>query len=249
MRVARRLPKLRPRDFELPTLKDARSSGLKYGLTLDDIRTPPNYDDIRMPDKKKLPGIPRVPADSKLHKKNFKTLSDIIGVEEDAEKNSMVYDQWAIVALNGGYLKYEHFEFMRVHINRQIQHDMFAEYRVPGPWKAITKKNQGTRMGGGKSEISYYVTPVKKFAVLMEVGGKCEYVSVKKWLEGITSVLPMRAAVVTPAQLESMKHAYFEEDDDPGHPFTIKNIVDYNLGGLRTRCFGPLQIKHYLEFS
>ena len=50
-------------------------------------------------------------------------------------------------------------------------------------------------------------------------------------------------------QLEAMKDHYFSSKEPEGNPFTAKNIVDYNIGGLRTNQFGRLQIEHYLEFS
>ncbi len=50
-------------------------------------------------------------------------------------------------------------------------------------------------------------------------------------------------------ELEAMKEEYFEVKHPDGNPFHAKNIIDYNIGGLRTNQFGRVQIKHYLEFS
>uniref|UniRef100_A0A0M3KI15 Large ribosomal subunit protein uL16m n=1 Tax=Anisakis simplex TaxID=6269 RepID=A0A0M3KI15_ANISI len=47
----------------------------------------------------------------------------------------------------------------------------FAIWRVPAPWLPRTKKAQGTKLGGGKGNISHYVTPVRANRIILEVGG------------------------------------------------------------------------------
>jgi len=49
---------------------------------------------------------------------------------------------------------------------------MFAIWRIDAPWKPITKKPVGSRMGGGKGNIHHYVTPVKANRIILEMGGK-----------------------------------------------------------------------------
>lgn len=48
----------------------------------------------------------------------------------------------------------------------------FAVWRIDPPWKAITKKSQGSRMGGGKGGINHYVFPIKADRIIVEVGGE-----------------------------------------------------------------------------
>ena len=57
-------------------------------------------------------------------------------------------------ALRGGYLKHGHFEMMRFAINRFLgtKNNIFAEWRVEAPHKAMTKRSPGTRLGGGKGK-------------------------------------------------------------------------------------------------
>jgi len=50
---------------------------------------------------------------------------------------------------------------------------MFAVWRIEPPWKPITKKGIGVRMGGGKGAINHYVTPVKADRIIVEMGGEC----------------------------------------------------------------------------
>ena len=79
-------------------------------------------------------------------------------------------------ALQGGRLNHGHFEMMRNGINRKMDESrMFAIWRVDGPWKPITHKGQGHRMGGGKASIDHYVTPIKAGRIILEFGGECEF--------------------------------------------------------------------------
>jgi len=243
-----RLPPINPKDFELPDFKDPRETGLKHNLTLDDIQPPPSYNHIKMPKEKKLPYVPSQPILAK-EEKMHKTLHHIIGVEEDVKKNTILNKQYGIVALRGGYFLHEHFEHIRNAVNAHMEDNLYAQWVIPPPWKPITKKTQGARMGGGKGDIHHYVTPVKKFNVIFVVGGKFQYVYIKKWFESLANVMPVPAAAVSYEELEAMKEQYFSSKRPVDNPFTAKNIVDYNIGGLRTNKMGPLQIKYYYEFT
>jgi Ribosomal protein L16/L10E len=45
-------------------------------------------------------------------------------------------------------------------------------------------QGQGQRMGGGKGPIDHYVTPVKARRVILEMGGKCEFIEVSHLCNG-----------------------------------------------------------------
>jgi large subunit ribosomal protein L16 len=61
-------------------------------------------------------------------------------------------------------------------INRKLDETrMFAIWRIDAPWKPMTRKGQGHRMGGGKGAVDHYTTPVKAGRIIMELGGECEY--------------------------------------------------------------------------
>lgn len=78
---------------------------------------------------------------------------------------------------------------MRQTINRELDTSrMFAVWRIDPPWYAISKKSQGTRMGGGKGSINHYVTPVKAGRIILEVGGKLQYEEVRRILENVNDV-------------------------------------------------------------
>lgn len=69
-----------------------------------------------------------------------------------------------------------HFEMMRIGINKNMDEKrMFAVWRIPAPWKPITRKGSGHKMGGGKGSIDHYVTPVKAGRIVFEFGGECEF--------------------------------------------------------------------------
>jgi len=79
-------------------------------------------------------------------------------------------------ALQGGQLHHGHFEAIRIGINKNIDESrMFAEWRIPSPWKPVSKKGIGHKMGGGKGSIDHYVTPVKAGRIIIELGGACEW--------------------------------------------------------------------------
>jgi len=65
---------------------------------------------------------------------------------------------------------------MRIGINKKIDESrMFAVWRIEAPWKPVTHKGVGHKMGGGKGSIDHYVTPVKAGRIIIELGGKCEF--------------------------------------------------------------------------
>lgn len=49
-------------------------------------------------------------------------------------------------------------------------------------------QGQGQRMGGGKGPIDHYVTPVKARRVILEMGGKCEFIEVSHLWNGCVLV-------------------------------------------------------------
>lgn len=49
-------------------------------------------------------------------------------------------------------------------------------------------QGQGQRMGGGKGPIDHYVTPVKARRVILEMGGKCEFIEVSDLWNGCVLV-------------------------------------------------------------
>lgn len=120
--------------------------------------------------------------------------------------NTLLHKQYGIMATQGGRMKHPHYEMLRLSkfteakvnneqggfftnfcvfdcfwtgIGRRLDVSrMFAIWRIPAPWQPITKKGQGMRMGGGKSAIDHYATPIKAGRIIIEVAGRCEYAEV-----------------------------------------------------------------------
>ncbi|XP_051561337.1 39S ribosomal protein L16, mitochondrial isoform X2 [Myxocyprinus asiaticus] len=133
---------------------------------------PPDFSDVVLPDRPKLKFLNKVPNFKKA-KKEMKRLRDIQGPAKAA--NTFNKGQYGIVALGGGYLHWGHMEMMRLTINRRMDpRTTFARWRINAPYKPITRKGLGQRMGGGKGAIDHYVTPVKCGRLIIEVGGRVE---------------------------------------------------------------------------
>jgi len=73
-------------------------------------------------------------------------------------------------------LHHGHFEMIRIGINKKLeQSQMFAVWRIEPPWKPVSRKGIGHKMGGGKGSVDHYVTPVKAGRIIIEVAGECEF--------------------------------------------------------------------------
>ena len=44
-------------------------------------------------------------------------------------------------------------------------------------------------MGGGKGDVSYYVSPIKAGRIIFELGGKCEYDEVYWFLSAVRTIV------------------------------------------------------------
>nr|CAG4645808.1 EOG090X0DE4 [Lynceus sp. MCZ IZ 141354] len=123
---------------------------------------------------------------------------------------------------------------MRMSIARKLdQSRMFAIWRVDAPWKALTKKGQGKRMGGGKGGIDRYVTPVKADRVILELGGKCEFSEVEKFLKDIANKLPFKARAVSQEMLDEEVKEKERLEDANQNPYTAEYIIKNSLYGCK----------------
>ncbi|XP_064817971.1 large ribosomal subunit protein uL16m-like isoform X1 [Oncorhynchus masou masou] len=152
---------------------------------------PPDYSEVVLPERPKLKFLNKVPNFKKA-RKEMKKLRDIQGPAQTA--NTFTKGQYGIVALGGGYLHFGHMEMMRLTINRRMDpRTTFARWRINAPYKPITRKGLGQRMGGGKGNIDHYVTPVKYGRMIVEVGGRLELGEVEPILKEVAKKLPFPA--------------------------------------------------------
>lgn len=71
----------------------------------------------------------------------------------------------------------------------------FANWRINAPYKPITRKGLGQRMGGGKGAIDHYVSAVRAGRLVLEMGGKIELGEVEPVLKEVAKKLPFPAKV------------------------------------------------------
>uniref|UniRef100_A0A3Q2PKV0 Large ribosomal subunit protein uL16m n=1 Tax=Fundulus heteroclitus TaxID=8078 RepID=A0A3Q2PKV0_FUNHE len=206
----------------------------------------PDYSDVLLPEKPKLKFLNKVP-NLKKAKKEHKKLRDIQGPAKLA--NSFTSGQYAIVAMGGGYLHWGHLEMIRLTINRKIDaRTTFARWRINAPYKPITRKGLGQRMGGGKGAIDHYVTPVRYGRLVVEVGGKVELGEVEHILTEVAKKLPFPAKVVSRESLEEMQRNQKEMEENNQNPWTFERIAHGNMMGVR-RVLSPFDLRNNGRFT
>ncbi|XP_038620596.1 39S ribosomal protein L16, mitochondrial [Tachyglossus aculeatus] len=201
----------------------------------------PTYEDVSIPDKPKLRFVERMPLVPKTRREP-RNLSDIRGPSTEATE--FTEGNFGILALGGGYLRWGHFEMMRLTINRSLDpKNMFAVWRVPAPYKPITRKGVGQRMGGGKGAIDHYVSAVKAGRLIVEVGGRCEFGEVEWFLSKVAHKLPFRAKAVSRESLAAMRKRHEERRLNNQNPWTFERIITSNMLGMR-KVLSPYDLTH-----
>lgn len=217
---------------------------LSAGLKTYDL--PPDYSDVVFPEKPKLKFLNKVP-NLKKAKKEMKKLRDIQGPTKSA--NTFTNGQYGIVAMGGGYLKWGHMEMMRLTLNRRLDpRTTFAHWRINAPYKPVTRKGLGQRMGGGKGAIDFYVTPVKCGRLIVEVGGHIEIGEVEPVLTEVTKKLPFPAKVVSRESLTVMQQEQEERVANNQNPWTFEKIARSNMLGIR-KFISPFDLKNHGRYA
>lgn len=191
---------------------------------------PPSLKNVELPEQRKLPMLDKVPLWLGQNKavKMTKRLIDIRGPE--LIRNKLIYKQFGIIALSGCYLKFGHLEMIRHIINKKMDTKRtFAVWGVDSPWKPVTKKGQGKKMGGGKGNIAYYVTPIRAGRIIIEIGGAVEYEEVYSYLNEIVEKLPCDAMVISEKIMQDLKMEEEELIEKNQNPFTFEYVIKNNL--------------------
>lgn len=217
---------------------------LSAGLKTYDV--PPDYSDVVLPERPKLKFFNKVP-NLKKAKKEMKKLRDIQGPAKSA--NTFRWGQYGILALGGGYLHWGHMEMMRLTINRRMDsRTTFARWRINAPYKPITRKGLGQRMGGGKGAIDHYVTPVKCGRLIVEVGGHLELGEVESVLKEVAKKLPFPAKVVSRESLTVMQQEQAEREANNQNPWTFERIARSNMLGIR-KVLSPFDLHNHGRYT
>ncbi|KAJ3593452.1 hypothetical protein NHX12_005787 [Muraenolepis orangiensis] len=214
------------------------------GITNYDV--PPDYRDVVLPDKPKLKFLNKVPNFKKA-KKEAKKLRDIQGPAQAA--TTFTTGSFAIVALGGGYIHSGHIEMIRLTINRKMDvRTTFARWRINAPYKPITRKGLGQRMGGGKGAIDHYVTPVRCGRLVVEVGGRVELGEVGPILTEVAKKLPFPAKVVSRESLAAMQAAQAEMEHNNQNPWTFREVARGNMLGIR-KVLSPFDLHNHGRYT
>lgn len=108
--------------------------------------------------------------------------------------NKLAYGDYGLVALEPAWIKSNQIESARVAMTRYTKRggkvwiDIF-------PHKPITQQPAGTRMGGGKGSVEYWVAVVKPGRVLFEMSGVKEEVA-REALRLASHKLPIKVKFV-----------------------------------------------------
>ncbi|XP_067638337.1 large ribosomal subunit protein uL16m [Eurosta solidaginis] len=212
--------------------------------TLKNFVPPKEYDYVETLERPKLrimERTPQLPPNIRPPKMQ-KRLKYMRGPE--TVHHELIHKQYGIIAESGGRLRWGHFEMLRLSIGRKMNvKRMFAIWRVPAPWQPVTKKGQGQRMGGGKGAIDYYVTPVKKGRVILEIGGKCEFAEVKPFLDLVAQQLPFKARAISQDKLSEL----LPKEGETFRNRSLKHIIQNNLSGCH-RWLSPVDHKWFGKY-
>ena len=114
--------------------------------------------------------------------------------------NKIAYGEYGLVATEPAWIKSNQIEAARVAMTRFIKRggkvwiDIF-------PHKPITQQPAGTRMGGGKGNVEYWVAVVKPGRVMFEIAGVSEEIA-REALRLAMHKLPCKCKIVSRADLE-----------------------------------------------
>ena len=123
---------------------------------------------------------------------------------------------------------------IRYTVNRRInEKDTFAVWRVDAPWKAMSKKGQGHRMGGGKGSIDHYTSPVKAGRIIIELGGYHEFEDVFNLLRLIAEKLPFKAEPISQEMLEKEEEYEKYRKENNLNIFTFDYALENNFLGFK----------------
>ena len=90
--------------------------------------------------------------------------------------NKIAYGDYALVALESGWITTNQIEAIRVAANRYMKRQGKLWIKI-FPHKPITKKPLGVRMGGGKGQPEQWVAVVRPGNLILEIGGVSEEIA------------------------------------------------------------------------
>jgi len=195
-----------------------------------ELYIPPLYKDVIVPKNNLLPALDPTPfttINNTTEKKMQRKIEHIRGPE--TIHNTFLHQQYGVIALNGCQLHHGHINQIRMTVNRWLNKRTFAIWRIPAPWKSITRRGAGKKSGKGKAGISFYVTPIKAGRVILEVGGKAEFEEVQHFLNRVCKKLPCHAIAISQEELDEYRKEFEEKKSKNLNPITRHRMAELNL--------------------
>lgn len=190
------------------------------------VYMPKNLEDRLLP---QLPYTPTTaPSGVILPIKHSRADADMRGPERI--HNQLIYRQFGLIALGGGALLGEHYDIIRNRVNKYMDTErFFAVWRIDPPWKAVSRKSLGKKMGGGKAKVHHYELPVRAGRVLIEIGGIGEFGEVERILSTISKKLPIYSMPVTQKMMDDLKEEKLKIDASNYNPFEYRYLLRNNF--------------------
>ena len=105
------------------------------------------------------------------------------------------FGDYGLMAVEPSWVTARQIESVRVTVNRKLKKIGKAFLRM-FPNKPISKKPAETRMGKGKGNPEFWVCPVKRGRIVLEITGNFNIVEAKKILKAASYKLPMKTKFV-----------------------------------------------------
>jgi large subunit ribosomal protein L16 len=115
--------------------------------------------------------------------------------------NSVVFGEYALVALDRYWITNRQIEAARIALNRHIKRGGKIWIRI-FPDKPYSKKPAETRMGKGKGGPEYWVAVVKPGTVMFELGGGINSALAQEAMLLAGAKLPIKTKFVTRSEME-----------------------------------------------
>ncbi|WP_298840012.1 50S ribosomal protein L16 [Clostridium sp.] len=116
--------------------------------------------------------------------------------------NFIAYGDYALQAMECGWVKSNQIEAARVAINREVKRGGKLWIKI-FPDKPVTEKPAETRMGSGKGSVEYWVAVVKPGRVLFEIAGVTEEAA-REAMRLASHKLPIKTKFVSRKDFEEM---------------------------------------------
>lgn len=114
---------------------------------------------------------------------------------------TVFFGDYGLVALESIWLTARQIESMRITVNRKLKKIGESFLRV-FPDKPISKKPAETRMGKGKGSPEFWVAPVKRGRVIVEIKGDFGLDVAKEILQAAAYKLPLKTKLILKESLQ-----------------------------------------------